>query len=139
MAIWKALVVDDSPTLRQALVAMLERIPDLQCVEAGDGAEGLQKLLADRVDLVVTDLQMPVMNGFALIHFLRNRADLRDLPIVVVTSAGTEADRTKLEMAGVRAFLRKPILADQLTALALSLLEPRPAPIPARPPAKGIS
>jgi two-component system chemotaxis response regulator CheY len=118
----RALVVDDSSTLRHGVVHALGDIPNLECLEAADGAEGLRKLAGEPVDLIITDLQMPVMNGFAFIQYVRQRAETRSIPIVVVTAAGTEEDRRKLERAGVRAFLRKPFDASQLLGLALELL-----------------
>jgi two-component system chemotaxis response regulator CheY len=118
----KALIVDDSPTLRHHVVGALAGIPGLSCTEAADGAEGIRRLGGETFDLIITDLQMPILNGFALIQYLRGRPETRAIPIVVVTAAGTDDDRKKLEEAGVTAVLRKPFEANQLLGLARKLL-----------------
>ena len=118
----QALIVDDSPTLRHSVIHALRGIPNLVCTEASDGAEGIRRLANGVFDLIVTDLQMPLMNGFAFIQYLRGRPATRAIPILVVTAAGTEEDRRKLETAGVTAFLRKPFAATQLVAMARGLL-----------------
>lgn len=130
MGRWKALIVDDSATFRQVFVKALSKIPELTCIQAADGAEGIRCLVIDHVDLIITDLQMPVMNGFAFISYLRHREDTRHVPIVVVTSAGTESDQQKLEAAGIRAFLRKPVAPDCIVACAIALIPQSTGPLP---------
>lgn len=75
------LTVDDSPSIRQ-MIKMVLAPAGHTVIEAGDGAEGLAKAKANRLDLVITDLNMPVMNGLELIRALRAMPSLLGLPIV---------------------------------------------------------
>ncbi|MHB1845932.1 MAG: response regulator, partial [Deltaproteobacteria bacterium] len=67
----RALVVDDSPTIRRLVLDALGRIEGLACTEAGDGAEGIQKASQGSFDIVVTDLNMPTVNDLGLVTWLR--------------------------------------------------------------------
>ena len=64
MTDYKVLVVEDSPTMRQLIVFALKRIRGFQIVEANDGVDGLKKLSAEKFDLILTDINMPIMDGF---------------------------------------------------------------------------
>jgi two-component system, chemotaxis family, chemotaxis protein CheY len=119
---FRALIVDDSPTLRHGLIHALGGIRGLTCTEAADGAEGIRRLADAHFDLVITDLQMPVLNGFAFIQYLRHRPETQAIPILVVAATNADADRKKLEQIGVTDFLQKPFDASQVLAAARKLL-----------------
>jgi two-component system chemotaxis response regulator CheY len=120
----RALVVDDSPSLRAAVATALLRIPRLACVEAADGAEGLRRFHEGRFDLVFTDIQMPVLDGLKLIHHLRTGAGAAGarVPIVVVSTLASAADRERALALGASAYLVKPVAGRDVVDTARALL-----------------
>ncbi|HZI13654.1 MAG TPA: response regulator [Myxococcus sp.] len=107
----RALVVDDSQAMRRSIMYALQRIPGIVCTEAQDGAEGLKKLAQGRFDLVLTDINMPLMDGLKLISHIRQATDHRHVPIVVITTEGAAADRERAMALGASAYLVKPVQA----------------------------
>jgi CheY-like chemotaxis protein len=109
----KVLVVDDTNTLR-SLVQIYLLAHGWEFVEAQDGAEGLEKVRAVRPDVVISDVKMPVMDGFELCAAIRSDPSLRDIPVVLLTMLGDEASRERGRLVGANAFLTKPISPDKL-------------------------
>ncbi len=107
----KALVVEDSPTMRHLIVFALKRLRALEVYEADDGVDALKKLARDHYDLVITDINMPVMDGFKLVSTLRGDAKYQDLRIVVITTEGAESDRQRAMQLGANAYISKPVQA----------------------------
>src|SRR5215218_8861652 len=107
----RALVVDDSQAMRRSLLFALHRITGLQCEEAADGAEGLKKLTQQRYDLVLTDINMPLMDGLKLIHHIRQSPAHRAVPVVVITTEAAAEDRSRAMALGASAYLVKPVQA----------------------------
>ena len=103
------LVVEDSPAVRQLIVFALKRLPDAKIVEAVNGVDALNKLSFEAVDLILADINMPVMDGLKLIGLLRNEPKYKDIPIIVITTEGIEEDRKKAMALGANAYLSKPI------------------------------
>ena len=122
MAALKVLVVDDSPTMRQLIISALRRVGDFQLVEASDGLDGLKKLGADKFDLILTDLNMPVMDGLKLIAMVRNDPVHRTVPIVIITNEGAVDDRDRALALGADACITKPIQNTQLLDTVRGLL-----------------
>ena len=122
MAALKVLVVDDSPTMRQLIIFALKRVGDFQLVEASDGLDGLKKLGADKFDLILTDLNMPVMDGLKLIAMVRNDPLHRTVPIVIITTEGAVDDRDRALALGADACITKPIQNTQLLDTVRGLL-----------------
>lgn len=118
----KVLVVDDSPTMRQLIVFALNRIPDLQIEEAGDGVAALKKLSTDRFDLLLTDINMPIMDGLKLVSLIRNDAQYKTLPVVVVTTEGAKLDRERAIALGANEYIVKPIQTARIIEVARQLL-----------------
>lgn len=118
----KVLVVDDSPTMRQLIVFALNRIPDLQIEEAGDGVAALKKLSTDRFDLVLTDINMPIMDGLKLVSLIRNDVQYKSLPVVVVTTEGAKLDRERAIALGANEYIIKPIQTARIIEVARQLL-----------------
>ena len=118
------LVVDDSASVREHLAAALERagaVATLAC----DGADAWRRLQGLRVDAVVTDLLMPVMDGLKLIRLLRAVGVHQHTPIVVVTAEGGEGDRARALALGANAYLEKPVDGAELVEAVARLLAPR--------------
>jgi two-component system chemotaxis response regulator CheY len=119
----RALVVDDSQAMRQSIVYALQRLGGIVCVEAQDGAEGLKKLATQgRFDVVLTDVNMPLMDGLKLIHHIRQATDHRDVPIVVITTESAQADRERAMALGASAYLVKPVEVQQVQDTVRGLL-----------------
>ncbi len=117
-----ALVVDDSPALRRQLATALERIPGLKAVEAGDGAEAWRKLAAGTFDILLTDVNMPVLDGLKLISLVRAGGGHQRIPIVVITTEGADADRRRALSLGADDYLVKPVQAGQVVESVRRLL-----------------
>ncbi|OLC56550.1 MAG: two-component system response regulator [Acidobacteria bacterium 13_1_40CM_4_69_4] len=118
------LIVEDSPTMRQLLVFSLSRLKDCRIVEAVDGVDALKKLTTERVDLVITDINMPMMDGLKLIALIRGDARTRSLPIIIVTTEGAEEDRKRGLALGADAYIPKPVQPSELLEKVAALLEP---------------
>ena len=119
----RILIVEDSPTMRQLLAFALRRLPGVDIVEAQDGMDGLRKLSSDRFDLALIDINMPVMDGLKLIGLMRGEDELREVPVVVITTEGAEEDRERALRLGADEYLTKPIRANRVLAVARSLLK----------------
>jgi two-component system chemotaxis response regulator CheY len=119
----RILIVEDSPTMRQLLVFALRRLPAVDIVEAHDGMEGRRQLSSDHFDLALIDINMPVMDGLKLIGLMRGEDELRDVPVVVITTEGAEQDRERALRLGANEYLTKPIQANRVLAVARSLLK----------------
>lgn len=117
-----ALVVDDSPAMRRQLSHALSRTLGIVAVEAADGSEAWKKLVEARFDIVLTDLNMPVLDGLKLIALLRRTEEHRDVPIVVITTEGAEADRGRAMALGASAYLVKPVQSHEVASAVRQLL-----------------
>jgi two-component system chemotaxis response regulator CheY len=118
----RALVVDDSMQLRRSVMYALQRIGDVVCVEAGDGAEAIKKFQASKFDLVLTDINMPVLDGLKLIAHLRADTSNDGLPIIVITTESAEEDRERAMKLGASAYLIKPVKAQEVLDTVKNLL-----------------
>lgn len=118
----RALVVDDSLQLRRSVMYALQKLPQLVCVEAGDGAEALRKLRGSTFDIVLSDINMPVLDGLKLVAHIRQDASLARLPIVMITTESAEADRERAMALGANAYLVKPVQASEVLETVKSLL-----------------
>ena len=119
----RVLVVDDSPTMRQLIVFALNRIPGLQIEEAGDGVAALKKLSTAPFDLLMTDLNMPIMDGLKLVSLVRNDPQYKSMPVVIITTEGAQLDRERALAAGANAYITKPIQTARIIEVARQLLE----------------
>ncbi len=108
----RLLVVDDSPLTRELLVSLLESV-GYEIVQAADGAEALERLAKEVVDAVVTDLEMPKVDGLELTRRLKVHPTLRSLPVVIVTTRGSEQDRRRGMEAGADGYVTKGDLVRQ--------------------------
>jgi len=117
-----ALVVEDSPTMRQLIVFALNRIRGLNVLEANDGVDALRKLTAQRLDIIVTDINMPIMDGLKLVRRVRSDEAMKDIPIIIITTEGAEEDRQRALALGANAYITKPIQAPQVIAKVKELL-----------------
>jgi len=119
----KFLVVEDSPTMRQLIAFSLKRFRNARVIEAVDGVDAL-KILAgpEKIDLILTDINMPVMDGLKLVSLVRQNAELRDIPIIIITTEGAEEDRERGLALGANAYICKPIQSSHLIKTISELL-----------------
>jgi two-component system chemotaxis response regulator CheY len=118
----RALVVDDSLPLRRSVMYALQRLGDVVCIEAGDGAEAIKKLSSGPYDVVLTDINMPLLDGLKLISHIRGEPKISSLPIVVITTEAAEADRERALKLGADAYLVKPVKAQDVLDAVTKLL-----------------
>ena len=108
------LVVEDSSAMRQLVSHALRKIEGTVVVEASDGANALEKLAEIQPDVIITDLNMPVMDGMTLIEQVRKRENLAKTPIIVLTTEGGLTDQQKATELRVAAYVTKPIRQQEL-------------------------
>lgn len=118
-----ALVVEDSPTMRQLIVFALSRIKTLKVVEADDGVDALKKLSQQHFDILITDINMPMMDGLKLVSMVRKDEVHREIPIVIITTEGAQEDRQRALSLGANAYITKPIQAPQVISKVKELLK----------------
>jgi two-component system chemotaxis response regulator CheY len=122
MAEYAALVVEDSPTMRQLIVFALRRLQSLKVTEADDGVDALRKLQAGKFDILITDINMPIMDGLKLVSLVRKDETHKDIPIVIITTEGAQEDRQRALALGANAYITKPIQAPQVINTVKELL-----------------
>lgn len=107
----RIMIVDDSSSARMFIRKCLEIIglAEAETFEAEDGKEALDKLKEQPVDILFTDLSMPVMDGEELLKWVKGTPELQDIPVLVISSAGNPAREKKLLHLGAYAVLGKPI------------------------------
>ena len=115
MAIQKVLIVDDSPTERYYLTDILVKA-GFTVSTAENGEEARTKIKADKPELILMDVVMPGANGFQVTRTITRDPDLADVPIIICSSKNQETDRVWGMRQGARAYMVKPVDAEQLLA-----------------------
>ena len=120
----RALIVDDSSVMRKIVERSLRQAGmDLKLVlEAGNGVEALAALNETAVDLILCDINMPVMDGLEFIKQLPGVPNAKDVPVVMITTEGSEAHVLQAISAGARGYIRKPFTADQVKDQIIPIL-----------------
>ena len=109
----RALVVDDSPTIRDLIASMFKEL-DYQVETAENGFEGYKAVQRIKPDIITSDYDMPVLNGWEFCTEVRDHEEYKDIPIIMITTRATEMDLKKGEILGVSAYLAKPFAKDTL-------------------------
>jgi two-component system chemotaxis response regulator CheY len=117
------LIVEDSPTMRQLISFSLKRIQNSKIVEASDGVDALKKLSEGKFHLIIADINMPMMDGLKLLSIIRKDPQYNNVPVIIVTTEGAEADRDKGMKLGANAYLPKPIQTNDLVKTVKDLLK----------------
>ncbi len=113
---YRVLVVDDSPVMRR----FIHRVIDMSgfdcadCLEAGDGQEALEVLDQEKVDVILTDINMPRMNGEEFVRQLERNHDLSSIPVLVVSTDATESRIKQMLSMGARGYVTKPFTPETL-------------------------
>ena len=122
----RILIVEDSETMRSLLAASLEDLDiPVKITEAPSGFEALRILPREDFDLVVTDINMPDINGLELLSFVRSNERYRSIPLVIVSTEGSSRDRDKGLGLGADAYLAKPFEPEALRQIVRDLLAGR--------------
>jgi len=121
----RALIVDDSSVMRKIVVRALQQggLTLSELYEAGNGSEALEVLRHNKVDLVLSDINMPVMDGLEFVRQLRNVENARGVPVVMITTEGSESHVKEAISSGARGYIRKPFTPDQMKQHLLSFLQ----------------
>ncbi len=114
MAELKILAVDDSPTMRRIIINTLKRAGFNDVVEASDGKDALAKLKVEQINFIITDWNMPEMDGLALVTTLRSSNEYKNMPILMVTTRSVKDDILEAMKAGVNNYIVKPFTPDTL-------------------------
>jgi CheY-like chemotaxis protein len=117
----KVLIVDDTRASRDLIRAILKGFP-FEILEASHGEEALEQIRKEQPDLVLLDIEMPVLDGFSVVHRIREDARLADLPVVAVTALALEGDREKALAAGFSDYVSKPVQGSLLREKVKELL-----------------
>ena len=112
----RVLLVDDSKTTRAFAAAALEAGGDVEITEAATGIEALKLLPRQQFDLVITDINMPDINGLELIKFTRTHEDYKNTPVLIISTEGRDTDQRRALELGANEYIIKPFEPDQLVA-----------------------
>jgi two-component system, chemotaxis family, chemotaxis protein CheY len=114
---FKVLIVEDSKASREFIAATVESIPGLEAVQTASGFEALKILPRHRFELIITDINMPDINGLELINFVKKNPNYREVPLFVITTEGREQDRERGLALGAAEYLVKPFSPESLETL----------------------
>ena len=120
----RALIVDDSSVMRKIVERSLRQAGlDLSSViEAGNGADALGLLDGNLVDLILSDINMPVMDGLEFVRQLQSMDKTRHIPVVMITTEGSESNVVQALSLGAKGYIRKPFTPDQVKEHVLPVL-----------------
>jgi two-component system chemotaxis response regulator CheY len=120
----RALIVDDSSVMRKIVERSLRQagLDPLVVREAGSGVEGLEVLRAEKVDLILSDINMPAMDGLEFVRQIRAQNLAPGVPVVMITTESSEEHVKQAILAGARGYIRKPFTAEQVKERVLPLL-----------------
>jgi two-component system, chemotaxis family, chemotaxis protein CheY len=119
----KILFVDDSPTMRRIIANSLKKIGFKEFFEAENGQDALDKIDEQPIDIVLTDWNMPEMNGEELVKNLRNHNKYKDMPILMITTRGMQDDVINAVKIGVNGYVVKPFTSDVLKKKLIDIIK----------------
>ncbi|MBK7141018.1 MAG: response regulator [bacterium] len=112
----KIIAVDDSPTMRRIIINTLKRAGYENVIEATDGKDALAKMKVEHVSFVITDWNMPEMDGLAFVTQIRATDEFKNLPVLMVTTRSVKEDIVEAMKAGVNNYIVKPFTPETLKA-----------------------
>lgn len=119
----KFLAVDDSPTMRRIVANTLRRIGYDDIVEAANGKDALAKLYSEKIDFIITDWNMPEMDGLEFVQAIKSDDNYKELPILMITTRGVKDDILEAMKAGVSSYIVKPFTPQTLKEKIESILQ----------------
>lgn len=117
----RIITVDDSASMRQ-MVSFTLKLAGYEVTEAADGLEAADKFDGADWDLLITDLDMPRMDGLELVQEVRQRAAYKTMPVLILTTKNEESLKHRARQAGVTGWIKKPFLPEQLRAVVRQIL-----------------
>ncbi|MDP2158756.1 MAG: response regulator [Nitrospirota bacterium] len=118
----KIMTVDDSASIRQ-LVSFTLKQHGYEVVEAINGAEALRKLSKEKIDMLITDINMPEMDGISLIKMVRDNPSYKFIPIIILTTESQTGKKEEAKAAGATGWIIKPFRPDQLVSAIRKVME----------------
>ncbi len=119
----KVLVVEDSASMRSLISATIEELQGFETVEVGNGFEALKILPNGHFDLIITDINMPDINGLEVINFVRKSEQYKEIPLIIVTTEKGEKDRKKGLALGAQEYVIKPFDPENLKSVVQRLMK----------------
>ncbi|MEA1934886.1 MAG: response regulator [Thermodesulfobacteriota bacterium] len=118
----KILVVEDNQDNRELLIKIL-KVKGFRLIEAVDGEDALQKVSAERPDLILMDISIPKIDGYEVTRRLKNQPDFQDIPVIALTAHAMKGDREKALKAGCDGYITKPINIRELPNQVIDFLK----------------
>lgn len=116
------LIVDDSRAMRAMLTSTIESLGDFKIIEACSGFDALRLLPRESADLILTDINMPDINGLELISYLRDNPNYQNIPVIIISTEGSQKDIDKGKLLGANEYVVKPFDPAMLQELLLKYL-----------------
>lgn len=116
------LIADDSASMRAMLISTVEALGEFQIIEASSGFEALRLLPRKEVDLILTDINMPDINGLELLSYLRNNPNYVNIPVFIISSEAGGKDIEKGKLLGANEYVTKPFEPARLRELIAAYL-----------------
>jgi two-component system chemotaxis response regulator CheY len=116
------LIVEDSKAIRSMIRVSLEEAGDFFAVEAGNGFEALKTLPSRRFDLIITDINMPDINGLELIGYVKSNPTYQGIPLIIVSTEKSEEDKKRGLALGAAGYVVKPFKKEELVAAVTQAL-----------------
>jgi two-component system chemotaxis response regulator CheY len=122
----KVLVVDDSAVIRKVVIRALQQtgVTIDEVLQASDGNEGLAVLRAQRIDLVLSDINMPNMDGIQMLAIMHDDDVLKNIPVIMITTEGSQAKVMDAAKLGAKGLVRKPFVPEQIKQKMTECLDP---------------
>jgi len=114
MTSYSVLIVEDSTLMRELLRFSVGKMVDVDFDEADDGLEGIRKLTQKRYDLVIADINMPVMDGLKLVRHMKSSPESRDIPVIIISTEGRKEDMDRAMKLGIKDYLTKPVTGKEV-------------------------
>jgi two-component system, chemotaxis family, chemotaxis protein CheY len=118
------LIADDSLVMRSLLISAIESFGDYRIIEASSGFEALRLLPREHVDIILTDINMPDINGLEMISYLRANPNYECIPVIIISTEGSQKDMEKGKLLGANEYVVKPFDPIKLQELLLKYLNP---------------
>ncbi len=116
------LIVEDSKAIRSMIRVALEEAGDFFAVEAGNGFEALKTLPSKRFDLIITDINMPDINGLELIGYVKGNPTYQGIPLVIVSTEKSDEDKKRGMALGAAGYIVKPFKKEELVSIVKQVL-----------------
>jgi len=110
----RILTVDDNPTMRRIILNTLRRVGYSDIIEASNGKDAMAKLQVEKIDFVITDWDMPEMDGIELVSNIRKSDEFKSLPVIMISTRSVKEDIIEALKTGVNSYIVKPFTPDTL-------------------------